>query len=371
MPIPKPNDGESHDDFIERCMGNDTMQEDYPDEDQRLAICESQWEDTDGKAISILPQIFGRCWAISPSAMQEILADSDINARHFVRGSDIKAIQAATATRFNSIKGQIHVLPLQGVVTPRASIFSMMFGGTPLDYFGAAFDSAVSNDKVGAIVIDVDSPGGSVYGVHELAIKIFSARGSKPIIASINGLGASAAYWLASAADEVVVTPSGEAGSVGVIAVHEDISGFDEKAGVKYTMVTAGRYKAEGNEHEPLADEARQALQDRVDDYYGMMVEDIARFRGKTTDVVRSNFGEGRVYGAIQAKKAGMIDKVASLEQVLQRLNPKTRQAMAEMQAQVERIRRGETIAKVEAVAVDASDSEAQDLGGQSDPVGA
>jgi signal peptide peptidase SppA len=304
------------------------LKDEFPDTDQRYAVCQQKWEDKDSKAISILPQIYGRVWAIAPDGMQTILSQVD----QPIRTIDYAAYRRSESTRFSNISGQVHVLPLQGVITPRASIFSMLFGGTPLDYFSEAFDSAVSNEKVGAIVIDVDSPGGSVYGVREVAEKIYNARGTKPIIASINGMGASAAYWLASAADEIVVTPSGEAGSIGVIAVHTDISGFEAKEGIKHTFITAGKYKAEGNEHEPLTDEATKAMQGRVNEYYTMMVSDIARNRGVDASNVISGFGEGRVYGANQARKAGMVDKVASLDKVMRSLHPNTRKKIAAME---------------------------------------
>jgi signal peptide peptidase SppA len=344
-------------------MSDDAMKEEYPDTDQRYAICQRQWDDKDkeSSAVSLMPQVFGRVWAIVPNAMREILA----GPAQQITSADMLAYRRKESSRFSNISGQVHILPLQGVITPRSSILSMLFGGTPLDYFGVAFDSAVENEKVGAIVIDIDSPGGSVYGVREMAEKIRSARGKKPVIASINGLGASAAYWLASAADEIVITPSGEVGSVGVIAVHEDISGLDAKYGLKYTFVTAGKYKAEGNEHEPLTDEAATALQGRVDDYYEMMVADIALGRGVSAEDVKSGFGEGRVVGPKQAKKAKMIDKIGSLEQVMRRLHPKTRQARAEMREKVNKIKaeiNGEN-AEIEPVANASPDNAAEDLG--------
>jgi signal peptide peptidase SppA len=334
MPLPKPKPNETEDDFISRCMGNDVMNKEFPDADQRRAVCQSQWDGKGGKALSVLPQVYGRVWAILPDSMQTILAsDKAANAIEF------EAYRKKEATRFRKVDGQIHVLPLQGVLTPKASVLSLLFGGTPLDYFGEAFDSAMNNDKVGAVVLDIDSPGGSVYGVHELADKIYYARGKKPIVAMVNGLGASAAYWIASAADEIVITPSGEAGSIGVIAVHEDISGLLDKAGVKVSFITAGKYKAEGNETEPLTDEGITAIQGRVDDYYEMMTEDIGRNRGVSATKVKADFGEGRVWGAQQAKRGGMVDKIGTMEQVLGRLHPESRRKLAAMHDRITQIK--------------------------------
>jgi len=339
MPLPRPRKNEEKDDFIDRCMGNDTMNDEFPEADQRRAVCEKQWDNRHKKkSMAILPQVFGRVWAIVPDNMRRIIAEAKSKAP--VSASDIEAYRQKEATRFNNIKGQIQILPLQGVLTPKASILSFLFGGTSLDYFTEAFNSAVNDKDVGAIVIDVDSPGGSVYGVQELTERIYNARNpNKPIVASISGLGASAAYWIASAADEIVITPSGETGSIGVMAVHEDVSERDKKEGIKYTMLTAGRYKAEGNEHEPLSEEDREALQATVDECYATMINDIARNRGVSAEKVKTKFGEGRVVTAGQAKESKMIDKVGTLDQVLRRLHPPTRKRLAAMQERINTIK--------------------------------
>src|SRR5690606_12609791 len=111
---------------------------------------------------------------------------------------------------------------------------------------------------VGTIVLDVDSPGGGVYGVAEFAEEIYKARGQKRIVAVANSMAASAAYWIATAADELVVTPGGEVGSIGVYMLHEDWSGAYEKAGIKPTVIKFGENKAEGIDVEPLSESAQE-----------------------------------------------------------------------------------------------------------------
>ena len=107
-------------------------------------------------------------------------------------------------------------------------------------------------------------------------------------------MAASAAYWLASAANEVIITPSGEVGSIGVLAAHQDVSAAMDRDGIKTTLVSAGRYKTEGNPFEPLTDDARGYLQSRVDDYYGMFIRAVADHRRVKIDAVRDGFGSGR-----------------------------------------------------------------------------
>jgi len=178
--------------------------------------------------------------------------------------------------------------------------------------------------RVKAIIFDVDSPGGSVEGVTELASEIYNARKKKPSIAVANAQAASAAYWLASAAGELVVTPSGQVGSIGVYVAHQDESKALENEGVRITLISAGKYKTEGNPSEPLADEARAAIQSKVDDYYTMFVKGVAQNRGSTQAAVRDGYGQGRMVLASQAVKLNMADRVATLDDVLARYGAST-----------------------------------------------
>jgi len=204
-----------------------------------------------------------------------------------------------------------------GTIFPRGSMLAEFFGGMTPDRFSGLLQAAAKDQSVTRIVIDVDSPGGAVAGVPELAAEIRAARGAKPITAVANGLAASAAYWLATQADEVVITPSGEVGSIGVFAAHIDMSRALDQAGITPTLISAGKYKTEGNPYQPLSDEARAAIQARVDDFYGMFVKDVAKGRGVSVDAVRFTFGEGRTVGARQAVDLGMADRVATLAEVL------------------------------------------------------
>jgi len=226
----------------------------------------------------------------------------------------------AQTRQSSRVQGAVAVLPLHGMISHRMGLMSETSGGTSVESFTKQFRGALADPQVGAIVLDVDSPGGEVDGVDELSAEIFRARGQKPIVAVANSLAASAAYWIATAADEMVVTPSGEVGSVGVLAAHEDASKLYETMGVKTTLITAGKYKGEGNPYEPLGDEARAAIQDRVDGYYHMFLNAVARNRGVGSADVRDGFGEGRVVGAKAAKAGGMVDRIATLDETIDRL---------------------------------------------------
>lgn len=245
-------------------------------------------------------------WAILPRHMEAMLAVSRIST------------PIVAAKRNQQQAGGIAVIPVYGTITQRGGgIFDMFFGGTSAEGLTTDIRSAMADESVQSIVLDVDSPGGSVGGIQEAFDAIMSMRGKKPITAVANSLMASAAYWLASAADTIIASPSAQVGSIGVFTVHEDISKMAADAGVKVTMISAGKFKTEGNQFEPLSDEARAAIQKRVDGYYGQFVGSVARGRGVTAGAVRGGFGEGRVVGALESVSLGMADRVGTLREVL------------------------------------------------------
>jgi signal peptide peptidase SppA len=223
--------------------------------------------------------------------------------------------------RFAISDDGIALLPLHGVISHRMNLLSSISGGTSTEQFGQAFQSLVDNPGVRAIVFDVDSPGGSVYGLDELHAQIMEARGKKPILAHVNHLAGSAAFWLASAADRVTVTPSGDVGSVGVFAIHQDQSEQEANDGIKTTVIRAGKYKAEGNPHEPLSDDARKAMQERVDGAYERFVGALATGFGLPAATIKNQFGQGRIIHAGEALKRGMVHDIGTRGQALSRLS--------------------------------------------------
>ena len=219
----------------------------------------------------------------------------------------------------------IAVLPLYGVVTQRGNMVDDISGpgSTSTQQFTSALRQVLADDTVGQILIDIDSPGGSVYGVAELASEIIKARAQKPVVAVANSLAASAAYWIGCSASEFYVTPGGEVGSIGVWQAHFDYSKALEEEGVKTTLVSAGKFKVEGNPYVPLDPEAQAFMQSRVDDYYNAFIQAVAVGRGVSVDDVRNGMGEGRVLGADAALAQRMVDGIASFDDVLARMQAK------------------------------------------------
>ena len=258
-------------------------------------------------------------WAITAEKLDEIVGFVDLLASGGMRAYDDEPFQQRAAIKASNV-GSVAVLPLRGTIFPRGGMFADISGGVSTEAFGKLFDQAVSDSSVSAIVLDVDSPGGQVAGVPELAEKVFAARGVKPIVAVANFLAASGAYWIASAAGELVASPSSEVGSIGVIGAHIDESAAEEKAGIKVTTVTAGKYKAVGHPSIPLSEEARGLMQARVDLTYDRFVKAVAKHRGVSVGDVKSGFGEGYIVGSRAALDGKMVDRIATLDETVARL---------------------------------------------------
>jgi signal peptide peptidase SppA len=266
-------------------------------------------------------------WAIVPSRLQalvELLITTDAAG---IRSDDTRQMFGASALgraqRGSLVWGSTAVLPLFGVITHRESFLSHLFGGTSVMSVSANLKAALADPNVSTIVLDIDSPGGSVEGVQELSDEIFNARSKKHIVAVANATAASAAYWIGSAATELVVTASGSVGSIGVLAAHEDISKALEAKGIKMTVLTYGAHKAEDSPFSPLSEDARSHLQAMVNTVGEMFTSATARNRGVSTSTVQSSFGQGRIVLARDAVRARMADRVGTMTDTITRLGKK------------------------------------------------
>lgn len=228
--------------------------------------------------------------------------------------------------------GAIGILPIRGVISHRANIFTDSSGGTSTEQIGNGLDALMSNPDVGTIVLDIDSPGGAVSGVPELADKIYKARSKKNIVGVANAEAGSGAYWILSNCTTAVCLGSGMVGSIGALGIHTDKSKQNEAQGVKHTVIRAGKYKAEGAPGEPLTDEAMTNMQSIVNSFYEDFVTAVARGRDSTPAKVRNGMGEGRMVRAQDALSMGMIDKIGSMDDVLKEIAGK--QAVANRQKQ-------------------------------------
>jgi capsid assembly protease len=291
----------------------------------------------------ILSAVAGTVWAIHPAKGQAIIqflqfaaaggkrSPEEVAAiigrppRAYDDGDEDRGARAAAQeAQAISDRGGVAVISLSGVISPRLSEEMYVSGGgvTSAEGFIGRIQAAVDDPRVGGIIIDCDSPGGNVYGVSEACAALMAARAVKPIVAVANPVTASAAYWMCCAASEVVVTPSGEVGSIGVYTYHEDLSKALADAGINMTIIKAGvsPKKSEQSSAFPLTDEAKAAMQAGVDRYGNQFVADIARARGKPVADVVASFGGGRMLGAKDAVACGMADRIGTLDQEIARM---------------------------------------------------
>lgn len=257
-------------------------------------------------------------WAIRPERLESLLAMARTNASFSLSDESVAALMAAKPKRARG--GDIARISIEGVIEPKTTFWSLLFGGTGLDMVAAEFDAALKDPDVKGILLDIDSPGGVVSGVPEMAKTIRAARGQKPILAVANSMAASAAYYLAAQADSISVTPSGDVGSIGVVYMHTDARGFAEQMGVSHRIFRSQERKADVNPWEELSEAAAADIQSKVDAYDAMFVADVAKGRGVSRETVRKNYGAGLMFLAKDALAAGLVDQVETVDEAAARL---------------------------------------------------
>ncbi len=226
----------------------------------------------------------------------------------------------------------IGLIPIYGTLVHRASGFDGWSGLTSYESIRSQFREALKDKGVEAILFDIDSPGGEVAGVFDLADEIHAARGVKPIYAVANESAFSAAYALASAADRIFLPRTGGAGSIGVLYIHADRSGFNEKTGFKYTAIFAGARKNDFSPHDGLSEEAEKIARSQIEDIYGVFVRTVARNRGLSEARVRAT--EAALFQGAEAVREGLADEVRSFVEVFEMIQSEKKggRSMAEKQ---------------------------------------
>ena len=223
--------------------------------------------------------------------------------------SDAKDQRVATTN-----KG-VAVIPIVGSMSHRSTGIEAMSGMTSYSTLQRQFEAAFNDPNVGSILMDIDSPGGSVAGAFDFRDYLMSKKGTKPVYALARDAMCSAAYLIGSTADKVYATQTARVGSIGVVAMHTDASGKMEKEGLKPTFISAGKFKTAGNPYEKLEGEKLKYLQDSVDESYDMFINAVADARGIDKKVIRDT--EARVYGGKKAVEIGLADGIRTYESVI------------------------------------------------------
>ena len=258
--------------------------------------------------MKIWNRIAGEPWAITETAMQSILQIA-------MRENETPQAVAAKLGRelqntYNVIERDgVAIIPVTGPLFRYANIFTSISGATSYELIAKDFRSALDNAKIHTIILDIDSPGGEVNGVSELASMIYEARGKKPIIAYASGDAASGAYWIASAADEIVVSETSALGSIGVVGMYRKAD--DDKA---IEIVSS---QSPHKRLDPASDDGHARLQSRIDAMADVFIGSIARHRNIDASRVLNDYGGGDVFIGQQAVDASLADRIGSLEKLI------------------------------------------------------
>lgn len=258
-------------------------------------------------------------WLMMPERVEELLS---IAAReNEVTPETLEAYRARSVSSAERLtrRDETAVIPVVGPLFRRANLFTEMSGATSYAMLRRDFQAAMDDPSFTSIILDIDSPGGEANGTAELAEAIFQARDTKRVVAYVGGTAASAAYWIASAASEIVISPSALLGSIGVALTVRDTKALDEKRGVRSVEFVSSQ--SPGKRPDPSTDDGRDRLQRMVDDLAEVFIDAVARHRGVSAEDVVSRFGQGGFETGAKAVAAGMADRVGNFEALITELN--------------------------------------------------
>ncbi len=211
------------------------------------------------------------------------------------------------------VHGGVAVIKIEGPLRKGRSFFAQS-----MDSIRINIQDALTNDKIKGIVLDIDSPGGSVNGTEELASFIFEAREIKPIVSFTSGSMTSAALWIGTAANKVISQKTATIGSIGVVMVHADFSEMDKKMGVNVTVLTAGKEKAVGSDAKPLSASDKKIIQNQLNTIHGIFIDAVAKNRGVSAETIRASAGEAQIFIGEDAITAGLSDQIGSLDDAVE-----------------------------------------------------
>jgi len=269
----------------------------------------------------------GAPWVIQPQSLQQIL---DIAARVHEPNWEAVALKRADRVMNDVLEmhGSVAVVNVIGPIFRYANMFTAISGATSIEILARSFGAVVDDPKVSAILLNVDSPGGEVAGISELARAIYAARQKKTVWAYVDDLAASGAYWLAAAAERIIVSDTSQIGSIGVITTMTEEP--KNVGGRKlYTIVSS---QSPAKRPDPETDEGMAILQATVDDLANVFVEAVARYRAVSTARVTEKFGLGFVIGAAKAVAVGAADDIGTFEEVIRELSKTQPRGVAELE---------------------------------------
>lgn len=269
----------------------------------------------------VMQFLTGQQWALLPSTLEVM---RDIAQRHPLGGGELDSVMKREGipvanTRSVVNRDGVAVIPVVGVISRYASFFTDVCGGATVERLATDIAAAIDDPSIRAVVLDIDSPGGQVTGINELADQLYNARGKKPLIAYGGGAMASGAFWLASACDEIVVDDTSQVGSVGVVATYRIIKDDDQTQTIELVSNRSPNKRPDITS----ADGKAKALES-IDAMADVFIGRVARNLGMSEDAVVVAGDSGGVLIGQHAVNAGLAHRLGSLEGLIAELSGRT-----------------------------------------------
>jgi len=277
--------------------------------------------------IHIARAVYCEPWLIEPSAhrvlcqiLEAHMAGGEVELAARMRGDMLAAAKTEAKEKQDekpyAVQDGVAIVPLQGVIGRRVGMLERSSGVTDIDAFSRAVAQAAGDNAVKAILLDVDSPGGTVGGVQAAADAVRKASETKHTLAFTGGMMASAAYWVASGAEAIYADQTAVVGSIGVYAQVLDTSPADEMKGYRTQVFASGKYKGAGAPGTALTEAQREQIQERVNDLAAVFKADVRRFNPAISDDAM----QGQTFTGAKAQAAGLVNSVASFAKAFQDL---------------------------------------------------
>jgi capsid assembly protease len=272
---------------------------------------------------NILSRLYGQPVALEINAFATIESIIMMRANGIKLSEDEK--QAWQAHQYGAKRGamqsnqpnQVAIIGLYGPMMSYSSAMQAISGATSTREFAQNVRMAADNPNVREIILDIASPGGELASVDTAVAAVQYARSKKKVTAVTEEILASAAYWVASQASEIIASPNAMIGSISVVYTHTDRTEQNARDGVKRTILTTGDKKAVGSPDLPLDDKGAAEMMRVATDAHNAFVSDVASGRGKSVDYVQNNWADGRVELGTTALKLGLVDRLGTLEDVI------------------------------------------------------
>jgi signal peptide peptidase SppA len=246
-------------------------------------------------------------WAMTEDGLRSMISiaerHAEVESLEKIRGQRPQNTEKAT------IRSGVGIIPIRGPLFKRANLMTDVCGATSYELVLRDFHQMLLSSDVQSIIFDIDSPGGEANGCSELADAIFNARNEKPIAAYVGGMGASAAYWIASACEKIFASDSAVVGSIGVQQV---LNSSNNEGGIRFVAS-----QSPNKNRDPGTEEGAKEVQAVIDGMAEVFIQKVARNRGVSRDHVLNKFGQGSVFIGAEAQNRGLIDQISTLESVI------------------------------------------------------